>query len=130
MKTVMRIPVPAVLAYSSRPDNPVGAEYIIMEKQQGVKLGDVWKQLDGRGRWWHMKNLAMFFQRYAGSAFSKYGGIYFKRDVGADAPSLTTMDDHTKEETTHRDYAVGPSTSKMNHVNGRLDVEFDRGPCR
>jgi len=36
--TYTKIPVPKVLAWSSNSSNPVGAEYIIMEKASGVQL--------------------------------------------------------------------------------------------
>ncbi|KAI2738009.1 hypothetical protein DTO012A8_9992 [Penicillium roqueforti] len=43
LRNVLNLPVPRVYAWSSRaPENPLGAEYIIMEKQSGVVLNDVW----------------------------------------------------------------------------------------
>jgi ABC-type antimicrobial peptide transport system permease subunit len=36
------VPVPKVLAWSSNAENEVGAEYIIMEKVQGIQLKEVW----------------------------------------------------------------------------------------
>lgn len=36
------IPVPRVFAYSVRDDNPVGTEYIIMDKVVGNELGTLW----------------------------------------------------------------------------------------
>ncbi|PGH26473.1 hypothetical protein AJ80_01786 [Polytolypa hystricis UAMH7299] len=43
MRTVLQTPVPQIYAWSSRVDenNPVGAEYTIMEKLSGVPLGVV-----------------------------------------------------------------------------------------
>lgn len=35
LRTVLRLPVPEVLTYSTSPDNPVGAEYILMERVEG-----------------------------------------------------------------------------------------------
>lgn len=40
------VPVPKVLAWSSKPDSDsVGAEYIIMEHIPGVALNEVWSQM-------------------------------------------------------------------------------------
>lgn len=35
------IPVPVIYGYSTNINNPVGAEYILMEKVKGKSLGDV-----------------------------------------------------------------------------------------
>ena len=40
------IPVPRVFAWSSDKDQPVGAEYIIMEKAPGEELGKSWSSMD------------------------------------------------------------------------------------
>jgi aminoglycoside phosphotransferase (APT) family kinase protein len=39
------VPVPNDLDYSTTQENPVGAEYIIMDKAQGEELGDRWFSL-------------------------------------------------------------------------------------
>lgn len=44
------IPVPKVLAWSSDPTNPVGAEYIIMEKASGIQLFGTWGAMDDSDR--------------------------------------------------------------------------------
>lgn len=35
LRAVLELPVPEVLAYSKTSDNPVGAEYILMERLEG-----------------------------------------------------------------------------------------------
>jgi hypothetical protein len=48
MYCVLHLPIPRIYAWNSRvSDNPVGAEYIIMEKQSGVILTDVWDNIKG-----------------------------------------------------------------------------------
>ena len=42
LRTVLSLPVPKVLAYAASSDNPVGAEYIIMEKVEGESLASRW----------------------------------------------------------------------------------------
>jgi hypothetical protein len=37
--------VPKVYAWNSRAENPVGAEYIVMEKAPGIQLSDVWNDM-------------------------------------------------------------------------------------
>jgi hypothetical protein len=58
-RTVLQIPVPQVHAWSTRADNPVGAEYIIMEEALGTKLEDVWDTLSLEDRIAIMKDLVL-----------------------------------------------------------------------
>jgi hypothetical protein len=45
VRTILNIPVPQVLAWSATDQNPVQAEYIIMEEARGSQLHEVWKDL-------------------------------------------------------------------------------------
>ncbi|CAN9184199.1 unnamed protein product [Alternaria alternata] len=44
-RTILNIPVPRVLAWSATDQNPVQAEYIIMEEASGSQLHEVWQDL-------------------------------------------------------------------------------------
>lgn len=44
-RTVLNLPVPRVLAWSATDQNPVQAEYIIMEEASGSQLHEVWQDL-------------------------------------------------------------------------------------
>jgi hypothetical protein len=44
-RTILNIPVPRVLAWSATDQNPVQAEYIIMEEASGFQLHEVWEDL-------------------------------------------------------------------------------------
>lgn len=48
VRTVLDIPVPTVLAWSATDQNPVQAEYIIMEEAKGFQLHEVWQDLSLR----------------------------------------------------------------------------------
>ncbi|RAL12777.1 phosphotransferase family protein [Aspergillus homomorphus CBS 101889] len=46
LRNVLEIPVPRVLAWSSSSQpNPVGAEYILMERVEGRQLGEIWDDI-------------------------------------------------------------------------------------
>lgn len=45
LRAVLKIPVPEVMAYSTSPDNSVGAEYIPMERVEGESLSSRWLSL-------------------------------------------------------------------------------------
>ena len=47
-RTVLDLPVPQVLAWSATDQNPVQAEYIIMEEANGSQLHEVWQDHYGR----------------------------------------------------------------------------------
>ena len=47
-RTVLNLPVPRVLAWSATDQNPVQAEYIIMEEASGSQLHEVWQDLSLR----------------------------------------------------------------------------------
>lgn len=44
------VPVPQVYTYSTNSGNPVGSEYIIMEKAPGRRLGDIWFEMSDKER--------------------------------------------------------------------------------
>ncbi|KAF3480542.1 phosphotransferase family protein [Arthroderma uncinatum] len=104
-RNILGTPAPKVLGWSSRTDNPVGVEYVIMEKMPGVQLETLWNKLDVE---------------------VKYGGLYYKQDL-SNATSLVYTNKDGEQVTDDR-FAVGPSTSRQNTDDGRMDVSFDRGP--
>jgi aminoglycoside phosphotransferase (APT) family kinase protein len=42
---VLKLPVPEILDHSATSDNPVGAEYILMERVEGKSLASRWLSL-------------------------------------------------------------------------------------
>lgn len=45
LRTILKLPVPEILAYSTSSDNPVGAEYILIERVEGDSLSLRWLSL-------------------------------------------------------------------------------------
>lgn len=45
-RTILKIPVPGVLAWSGNVNNPVESEYILMEEASGTPLWEVWDGLE------------------------------------------------------------------------------------
>jgi aminoglycoside phosphotransferase (APT) family kinase protein len=129
MRDVMKTPVPKVVAHSSSSDNPIGAEYIIMEKKKGVRLSERWGKLTLAQRQAFVSTLSQYMVDWTNTSFPMFGGLYFKRDLDQAAGSLTFTDKNS-EEVTLDDYAIGPSNNKLNYEYGRSKAEFDKGPCR
>ncbi len=51
-KSILKIPVPKVFAWSSAADNPVESEYILMEEAPGTCLAESWEgmRLDSKAK--------------------------------------------------------------------------------
>ncbi|OAL64289.1 hypothetical protein A7C99_4948 [Trichophyton rubrum] len=80
-RNVLGTPAPKVYTWDSCATNPVGVEYIIMEKIPGIQLRQVWS---------HMKlvekmNLCLDLARYQSAwlsvTFSRFGGLYYTQDA-------------------------------------------------
>lgn len=130
---MFKIPVPKVLAWSSNPHNPVGAEYIIEEKVPGVRLGNVWYQ------WPREKKLKLISQVVSIEHsltlvnFQRHGCIYYKEDLQGltgDAPDLSITSSAPIAPEILERYTIGPITSPELWRSGRENMKLDRGPCR
>ncbi|KAI3289481.1 hypothetical protein DTO002I6_6797 [Penicillium roqueforti] len=114
LRNVLNLPVPRVYAWSSRaPENPLGAEYIIMEKQSGVVLND----------------LVDIERRLAATKFSKFGSLYYKDDLPDNSDSTSPLYlDSTGNEVRSKTFAIGPANHRsfFDFARGELDIE--RGP--
>lgn len=82
MRTVLSTPTPKVLAWDSRAErNAVGAEYIIMEKAEGVPLATVWETLGGAGKVKVLLQVSRFMTTWLTNPLPGYGGLYYADDV-------------------------------------------------
>ncbi|KAL3428930.1 hypothetical protein BDV09DRAFT_190563 [Aspergillus tetrazonus] len=105
----LRTPGPKVLAWNSRAEeNLVGAEYIIMEKVAGVQLSKVWPTMGIRERFELVKSISGYQKSWISTSFTKYEG------------SMSIPNHHR--------FAVGPSTGREFLDDGRIALDFDRGP--
>ncbi|KAK6000893.1 hypothetical protein QM012_002976 [Aureobasidium pullulans] len=131
VKNVIKTPVPKVLAWCSNAQNPVGAEYIIMEKVPGIELECVWPNMEIKDRLTVVKCIAQFQQAWTSISFTRYGSLYYSKDledahVDGQALYFDAKGNHIVDEK----FAIGPSTSRENFDHGRATIEFDRGPWR
>ncbi|KAL4966463.1 uncharacterized protein BDV14DRAFT_198918 [Aspergillus stella-maris] len=81
MRNVLGTPVPKAFSWSSSADNPVGAEYILMELARGVSLNTIWDRLDVDVQFKVLKKIAMYQQVWSNVSFSHYGSLYYGRDL-------------------------------------------------
>lgn len=71
-RTILNLPVPKVLAWNSTDQNPVGAEYIIMEEAKGCQLHDVWKNLQLRAKCDIIQKIVDVERKLLSVSFNKY----------------------------------------------------------
>ncbi|KKK25465.1 hypothetical protein AOCH_004383 [Aspergillus ochraceoroseus] len=75
------IPTPKVYDWCSTRANPVGAEYIIMEKLDGTPLGDIWYTVTPKEQHSIMKQIIEWEARLMSLKFPASGSIYYQKDI-------------------------------------------------
>ncbi|PYH34771.1 phosphotransferase enzyme family protein [Aspergillus neoniger CBS 115656] len=81
VRNKLSTPVPKVLAWSSNAsENPVGAEYIIMEKVGGIQLNKVWPRMNINHRFELVKTIARYQKAWMSKSLIQYGRRGFLDD--------------------------------------------------
>ncbi|RLL93367.1 hypothetical protein CFD26_102036 [Aspergillus turcosus] len=130
LRNVLNLPVPRVYAWSSRAsETPLGAEYILMEKQAGVVLTDVWDTIKGKQKVQILDQVVDIERRLAATRFSKFGSLYYKDDLpdNSDSSSFLYLD-ATGNEVRSRIFGIGPTNHHSFFDFGRGELDIDRGP--
>lgn len=130
VRNILKTPVSRVFAWSSKAqENPVGAEYIIMEKLPGIELELAWPTMKIEDRLAVIQTIAIYQKSWTSISFKKYGGLYYAKDLdsSSDNEALYTNADGVAIKDSR--FAIGPSTGRELIDDRRATVEFDRGPC-
>ncbi|KAL8826673.1 MAG: hypothetical protein Q9170_007313 [Blastenia crenularia] len=127
MRNVLSSPIPKVLAWSSNADNPVGAEYVIMEKVAGIALDQVWPAMNVEDRFAVMKALFDCQKSWLSASFRDIGALYYAKDLPSSV-SLDCVYATNGKETKDSRFVIGPCTGRNWVDNVRAAVHFDRGP--
>lgn len=131
MRNVLKTPVPEVFAWSSKAqENPVGAEYIIMEKLPGIELERAWPTMKTEDRLAVVQEIADYQKAWTSVSFKKYGGLYYSKDLVSSLENEPLYTDADGVDVKDPRFSIGPSTGRELIDNGRARVEFDRGPCK
>ncbi|PGH23208.1 hypothetical protein AJ80_02738 [Polytolypa hystricis UAMH7299] len=121
LRSVLGIPVPQVLTYSTPADNPVEAEYIIIERLCGESLASRWLELSTAEMKDVLKQLINIEKRIFSCRFElpAYGSLYYKHDVaGAPHASIPQLER----------FCIGPIAKRQFWLDERRDMLLDRGP--
>ncbi|GIZ41529.1 hypothetical protein CKM354_000483000 [Cercospora kikuchii] len=126
VRNFMSIPVPKVLDWSSKADcNPVGGEYIIMEKAKGVSLDTVWPRMKLADRLAILRTLVELQNIWASAPFPAYGSLYYDSDLSSGTQSVPC---ESPASSSGAAFVIGPIEGRDWNDDGRNMIDFDRGP--
>ncbi|KAJ0419936.1 hypothetical protein BJY00DRAFT_301945 [Aspergillus carlsbadensis] len=118
------IPIPRILDWSCDPSNPVGSEYIIMEKARGTQLGSCWYELSSSTKYEFIKQVFELEAKLASFPFPAHGCIYHKRDL----PSKYSDGQVSFAGDDTQDFCIGPVVDSVFWPNVRSKLDLSRGP--
>ncbi len=117
------VPVPKVLYYSADTDNPVGAEFMIMEKLPGRPIGEMWFDLSEDQRLKIISEVVQTEVKLSKIDLPAYGSVYYERDLPPDM-SRTVI----APTSVNKELCIGPYASLRWWYNERDSIHIDRGP--
>ncbi|PKY03575.1 kinase-like protein [Aspergillus campestris IBT 28561] len=126
-RNVLHIPAPKVLAWSSPslPQNPIGPEYMLMEKVQGCQLSEVWDNMSEAQRFGLIKSLVNIERKLASTEFAAYGSLYYK-DTHPHGRNIIDRDAAMDDEVISK-FELGPTTERSFWEDEKKELDLDRG---
>ena len=130
IRTVLQLPAPEVYAWNSKAaENPVGAEFIIMEEARGVPLSYKWSNLHGDDKLILIEKIVEIESTLASTPFRESGSLYYTKDLEHPARKDVLYINTTGRPTTNARFSIGPTTDRKFFDEDRANFDFDRGPC-
>ncbi|EER25340.1 hypothetical protein CPC735_019470 [Coccidioides posadasii C735 delta SOWgp] len=121
------VPVPEVYTWSSDPTNPVGVEYIIMERAAGIPVFKIWGEMSQPNKLELIKQLTKFERELSSIQLPAYGSLYLRAFCG-NLPGCKLLDlDIDPSES----YCVGRSGDRSYMLDDYKewdDSKIDLGP--
>ncbi|KAK2731963.1 hypothetical protein FQN57_003059 [Myotisia sp. PD_48] len=128
-RSVLETPVPKVYAWNATINsNPVGAEFIIMEKIPGVLFSTVWRDLEPKQKLTVFAQVARYMRRWSDVRFNKIGGLYYAKDLDVSLSSNGSLYMDGENPVINPRFTIGPSTNREWSDEGRQHLQCDRGP--
>lgn len=119
------VPAPQIYDYSISADNPVSAEYILMEKVKGKSLGDVWFTLSSKDRIKVLSGIVEHEAKLFSISLPGCGSIYYDKDLPAEMGRVQCPGGSKGER-----LCVGPDASLKFWHETRSALDIARGPCK
>ncbi|KAM0717867.1 hypothetical protein Q7P37_006199 [Cladosporium fusiforme] len=117
------VPAPQIYGYSTDSNNPVGAEYILMEKVKGRALGDVWFTLSESDRIKVLSGIVENEARLFSIDLPACGSLYYDKDLPCSMGRLPILDVAPGKQ-----LCIGPDVSLKFWYEKRSDLDIHRGP--
>jgi hypothetical protein len=121
------LPIPRVYSWSSTPKNPVGTEYIIMEKAQGSPVQKTWYSMTVGDRLQMVEKVVLLEKKLFEISLPACGAIYFKDSLPAGTP-IVAIPGFADDKSSNK-FCVGPSTEHLWWYSKRDQLGADVGPC-
>ncbi|KAH9881159.1 hypothetical protein J1614_001654 [Plenodomus biglobosus] len=116
ISTYTRVPVPKVLAWSSNASNPVGVEYIVMEKATGQQLFTTWSTMTIPEQFSLVEQLTKFEAELASIQFPANGSLYLCESM-TDGESWVPLDRNVDPS---GQFCIGPSCDRTWSAPGKM----------
>ncbi|KAL4950541.1 kinase-like domain-containing protein [Aspergillus filifer] len=134
--SVLHVPVPKVLAWSSRsgPTSPVGSDYIVMEHAPGTQLAFVWPDMEDKCNKQTIEDIVDIQHKLISVRFShldSYGCLYFSEDAPpVSHPAMLSGDDlsHAFKKNVADKFSIRPMVNAKFWNKERAHMNIDRGP--
>ncbi|KAH7382206.1 kinase-like domain-containing protein [Pyrenochaeta sp. MPI-SDFR-AT-0127] len=127
-RTILDLPVPKVLTWSATDQNPVQAEYIIMEEAKGSQLYKVWKELTLRTKRDIIHEIVNVETKLLSVCFNKLGSLYFQdSNITGCEPAVVTSGPQDLMNQIESRYCIGPITRREFWEKERSNMPY-RGP--
>ncbi|PGH18880.1 hypothetical protein AJ80_04298 [Polytolypa hystricis UAMH7299] len=121
------MPVPKVLTWSSHAsENPVGAEYIVMEKAVGSPLTHIWPRLSNEEKRDLVQAIVSFEVRVLNHPLGGIGSLYYSKDIPSGMKYLPALG--LNDIRGH--WVLGPTTDRRFFDDSKGELSLDRGPCK
>ncbi|KAF2748369.1 hypothetical protein M011DRAFT_493763 [Sporormia fimetaria CBS 119925] len=118
-RSVLNLPVPRVLKWSATAQNPVEAEYIIMEEARGERLFDIWHGL----RWEDKYAIVMDMVKVE----TKLLSVCFNNGIDSCEPIVATGPQEVVDQLQAR-FCIGPTAQREFYEKERQAMHQYQGP--
>lgn len=129
MRSRTSIRVPKIFAWSSDATNPVGAEFIIMEKIRGVALSEKWEAMNTLEHYKIIDQVVQVEKELGNISFPAYGSLFLRVSLPATCRQYPLPPELDPEGL----FCIGPSCKRTwwhgNFIDIFQSVSKDMGPC-
>ncbi|KAL4866861.1 kinase-like domain-containing protein [Aspergillus spectabilis] len=95
-------------------------------KVAGVQLSKVWPTMGIKERFELVKTISRYQKTWMSTSFTQSGSFYYSSDL--EDSDVCDLAKGSRSIPKHHQFAVGPSTGREFLDDGRIALDFDRGP--